>query len=129
VYAMVNSLEDVGAALAEGKEDELRTGDLMPLAGRTAKVAGAAVRWRTCTFYVGPLRSRPHRAAGTRAEDPEEGDDLLRLGLHRLPSGSSRLRGLAGELAGYDGERELDEGLDIILAGLRPRMTSRNAGE
>jgi hypothetical protein len=23
---------------------------------------------------------------------------------------------LAGELAGYDGERELDEGLDVILA-------------
>jgi hypothetical protein len=35
------------------------------------------------------------------------------------------LRGLAGELAGYDGEREFDEGLDIILAGLRPRTTPR----
>jgi hypothetical protein len=32
---------------------------------------------------------------------------------------------MAGELAGYDGERELVD----ILAGLRPRTTSRVAGE
>ena len=55
-----------------------------------------------------------------------ESDDLLRLGLHRLPAGEfPRLRALGGELTTYDGERELDEGLDIILAGLRPRTTSR----
>lgn len=52
-------------------------------------------------------------------EHPEESDDLLRLGLHRLPIGEFPvLRGLASILASYDGAAELERGVDILLAGL-----------
>jgi AcrR family transcriptional regulator len=52
-------------------------------------------------------------------ENPDETDDLLRLGLHRLPIGEfSLLRGLAPILGGYDGAAELERGLDILLTGL-----------
>ena len=52
-------------------------------------------------------------------EHPEETDDLLRLGLYRLPIGEFPLvRGLAPALAAYDGAVELERGLDILLAGL-----------
>jgi len=55
--------------------------------------------------------------------DPDETDDLLRLGLHRLPiTQFPRLRSLATVLATYDGAAELDEGLDIITAGLRSQL-------
>lgn len=80
-------------------------------------------------LYIGFLHGHVLDELQERVQDPEESDDLLRLGLCRLPAREfPRLRGLAGELAGYDGERELDEGLDIILAGLRPRTASRVAG-
>jgi AcrR family transcriptional regulator len=60
-----------------------------------------------------------------RIDNPDETDDLLRLGLHRLPIAQfPRLRSLAGELAGYDGAAELDEGLCIVLAGLRSQLLS-----
>jgi AcrR family transcriptional regulator len=52
-------------------------------------------------------------------EKPDETDDLLRLGLHRLPIGEfPLLRGLASVLAAYDGAAELERGLDILLTGL-----------
>jgi hypothetical protein len=52
-------------------------------------------------------------------EDPEESEDVLRLGLHRLPrSKFPRLRSLASELAAYDGAQLLDEGLDVTIGGL-----------
>ena len=52
-------------------------------------------------------------------ENPEETDDLLRLGLHRLPiTEFPLLRGLAAVLAAYDGAAELERGLDILLTGL-----------
>jgi AcrR family transcriptional regulator len=52
-------------------------------------------------------------------ENPEETDDLLRLGLHRLPIGEfPLLRSLAPVLASYDGRAELERGLDILLTGL-----------
>ena len=55
---------------------------------------------------------------------PEEIDDLLRLGLHRLPPGEfPHTRGLASELADYDGAAELDQGLDILLAGLQSQLS------
>ena len=44
----------------------------------------------------------------------------LRLGLHHLPAREfPRLRSLATELAAYDGAQELEEGLDVVLSGLR----------
>jgi AcrR family transcriptional regulator len=66
-------------------------------------------------------------------ENPDETDDLLRLGLHRLPIGEfPLLRGLAPVLGGYKGAAELERGLDILLTGLtttlvqpaRPRQHS-----
>ena len=56
-------------------------------------------------------------------QNPDETDDLLRLGLHRLPIAQfPRLRSLATVLATYDGAAELDEGLDIVIAGLRSQL-------
>ncbi|WP_067858781.1 TetR/AcrR family transcriptional regulator C-terminal domain-containing protein [Nocardia shimofusensis] len=52
-------------------------------------------------------------------ERPDETDEVLRLGLYRLPIGEfPLLRGLAAALAAYDGAAELERGLDILLAGL-----------
>jgi len=45
------------------------------------------------------------------------------IGLHRLPPREfPLLRSLATELANYDGAAELDQGLDIIFAGLDRRL-------
>lgn len=55
-------------------------------------------------------------------DNPEETDDLLRLGLYRLPIREfPRLRGLASALASYDGAAELEHGLDILLDGISVR--------
>ncbi|MFB8282855.1 TetR/AcrR family transcriptional regulator C-terminal domain-containing protein [Nocardia colli] len=52
-------------------------------------------------------------------ERPEETDEVLRLGLHRLPIAEfPLLRELAPVLAAYDGAAELERGLDILLSGL-----------
>lgn len=52
-------------------------------------------------------------------ENPEETDDLLRLGLHRLPLNEfPRLRAMATIMAHYDGRDELERGLKILLDGL-----------
>lgn len=60
-------------------------------------------------------------------DDPEETDDLLRLGLHRLPPREfPQLRSLAAALAGYDGTAELDRGLDILITGLRAQLPTAN---
>jgi hypothetical protein len=57
--------------------------------------------------------------------DPEETDDLLRLGLHRLPPREfPHIRAMASELAQYDGAAELDHGLDTLLNGLEPAAAS-----
>ncbi|HLT82895.1 MAG TPA: TetR/AcrR family transcriptional regulator C-terminal domain-containing protein [Phototrophicaceae bacterium] len=57
--------------------------------------------------------------------DPDESDDLLRLGLHRLPAREfPHVRELAPELAEYDGATELEQGLDVLLAGLRSQLRS-----
>jgi AcrR family transcriptional regulator len=58
-------------------------------------------------------------------DNPEETDDLLRLGLHRLPiSDFPLLRSLAPVLARYDGAAELERGLDILLTGLTTTLTA-----
>lgn len=57
-------------------------------------------------------------------DNPDETDDLLRLGLHRLPiSQFPLLRSLAPVLASYDGATELERGLDILLTGLATTLT------
>ena len=57
-------------------------------------------------------------------DNPDETDDLLRLGLHRLPvTEFPLLRGLAPLLAAHDGPAELERGLDILLTGLAATLT------
>src|SRR3984885_756843 len=61
-------------------------------------------------------------------DNPDETDDLLRLGLYRLPIGEfPLLRSLAPALASYDGAAELERGLDILLTGLTATLTPRTA--
>ena len=61
-------------------------------------------------------------------ENPDETDDLLRLGLHRLPIGEfPLLRSLAHALASYDGAAELERGLDILLTGLARTLVPRSS--
>ena len=58
-------------------------------------------------------------------ERPEESDDLLRLGLHRLPIVEfPLLRSLAPILASYDGAAEFERGLDLFFSGLRATLDS-----
>ncbi len=53
-------------------------------------------------------------------DNPDETDDLLRLGLHRLPLAQfPRLRALASELAGYDGAAQLHQGVEMMITGLQ----------
>jgi AcrR family transcriptional regulator len=74
-------------------------------------------------LYIGFLYGHVLNELQENVQNPDESDDLLRLGLYRLPVHEfPRLRALAGELASYDGRRELDEGLDVILAGLRRHL-------
>ena len=55
--------------------------------------------------------------------DPEEKEAVLRFGLYRLPAKDfPNLRKLAPVLADYDGEAELDQGLDILLTGLAAQL-------
>jgi AcrR family transcriptional regulator len=57
-------------------------------------------------------------------ENPDETDDLLRLGLHHLSiKDFPLLRSLAPALASYDGAAELERGLDILLTGLAANLT------
>jgi hypothetical protein len=52
-------------------------------------------------------------------ERPEETDDVLRLGLHRLTiTEFPQVRALASALGSYDGAAELDRALDLLLIGL-----------
>ena len=56
----------------------------------------------------------------------DETDDVLRLGLHRLPLQQfPLLRELAPVLASYDGAAELERGLDMLLSGLQAQLPSR----
>jgi AcrR family transcriptional regulator len=59
-------------------------------------------------------------------DNPDETDDLLRLGLHRLPIREfPLLRSLAPVLASYDGAAELERGLDILLTGLASTLPAQ----
>jgi AcrR family transcriptional regulator len=63
-------------------------------------------------------------------ENPDETDDLLRLGLNRLPIGEfPLLRSLAHALASYDGAAELERGLDILLTGLAATLSPSGTGD
>lgn len=63
-------------------------------------------------------------------ENQDETDDLLRLGLHRLPLREfPRIRSLAPVLAAYDGAEELERGMDILLTGLHGHPHPTQSGE
>jgi AcrR family transcriptional regulator len=77
-------------------------------------------------LYMGFLQGHVLNELQERVYDPEETDDLLRLGLHRLPAKEfPRLRSLAAELSAYDGFQELEEGLDVVIGGLRRQLEER----
>ena len=81
-----------------------------------------------CRLYIGFLYGHVLNELQENVQNPDETDELLRLGLYLLPARKfPRLRELAAELARYDGERELDEGLDVILAGLREHLEAGSA--
>ena len=101
-------------------------GTLRPLEQLLELLVGAGFDERGALYayrlYIGFLHGHLLNELQERVVAPDETDDVLRLGLHRLPVAEfPRLRSLAGALAAYDGARELDEGLDIVLAGLRAR--------
>ena len=53
-------------------------------------------------------------------DNPDEADDLLRLGLHRLPRREfPRIRAVAPELASYDGAAHLQQGVEMMITGLQ----------
>lgn len=63
-------------------------------------------------------------------ENPDETDDLLRLGLYRPPVAEFPvLRELATVLADYDGAAELERGLDILLTGLATDSSEGGASQ
>ena len=95
--------------------------DLLIAAGFDPRGALHAYR-----LYMGFLQGHVLTELQEQAQNPDETDALLRLGLHRLPIREfPRLRSLAPTLAVYDGAQELDEGLDIILGGLRGQLGAR----
>jgi len=76
-------------------------------------------------LYMGFLQGHVLTELQERVHDPDETDALLRLGLYRLPPREfPRLRSLATALTEFDGAKELDEGLDIVLGGLRRQLGS-----
>jgi AcrR family transcriptional regulator len=77
-------------------------------------------------LYMGFLQGHVLNELQENVHDPDETDDLLRLGLDRLPARQfPRLRSLAAALASYDGARELDEGLDVVLGGLQRQLDTQ----
>lgn len=77
-------------------------------------------------FFTGFLNGHVLNEVQELVDDPEELDATLRLGLHVLPRQDfPHTRALASVLASYDGAQELDEGLDIILTGLRTELDAR----
>jgi Tetracyclin repressor-like, C-terminal domain len=88
--------------------------------GRAVRSSGAL---HAARLFTGFLYGHILNELQERIDNPDETDDLLRLGLHRLPiTQFPRLRSLATVLATYDGAAELDEGLDIVIAGLRSQL-------
>lgn len=98
-------------------------GTLRPLEAVLALLTGAGFSGADALHiyraYFGFLYGHVINELQELVENPEEHDDLLRLGLHRLPlSEFPILRSLASDLAACDGATELERGLDILLAGL-----------
>lgn len=77
-------------------------------------------------LFVGFLNGHILNEVQELVERPDETDALLRFGLHHLPKSEfPQIRRLAGALAGYDGQVELEMGLDIVIGGLQAQLASR----
>ncbi|GAA2006523.1 TetR/AcrR family transcriptional regulator C-terminal domain-containing protein [Nakamurella flavida] len=74
-------------------------------------------------FFVGFLTGHVLHEVQELVADPDETDALLQLGLYLLPKDQfPHMRLLAPVLAAYDGAAELQEGLDVVIGGLRARL-------
>ena len=74
-------------------------------------------------MYFGLLHGHVLNELQEVVDNHEETDDLLRLGLHRLPLREfPLLRGLTGVLADDHGAAELERGLDVLLSGLTTQL-------
>jgi AcrR family transcriptional regulator len=103
-------------------------GTLRPLENVLALLTGAGFSGPDALHIYRALSGFLHGHVLTEfqelVENPDETDDVLRLGLHRLPIGEfPLLRSLARALASYDGAAELERGLDILLTGLTITLT------
>jgi AcrR family transcriptional regulator len=104
-------------------------GTLRPLEQLLGVLIGAGFSARSALHayraYFGLLYGHVLNELQELVVDPDESDDLLRLGLHRLPAKEfPYVRGLARELSGYDGAAELRLGLDYLLVGLAGQLAS-----
>jgi len=102
-------------------------GTMRPLESMLALLTGAGfeppVALHVYRLYVGFLYGHILTELQELVADPDETDDLLRLGLHRLPPREfPLLRSLASELVNYDGAAELDQALDILFTGLNAQF-------
>jgi AcrR family transcriptional regulator len=102
-------------------------GTLRPLEQLVGLLVGAGFSPRDALYvyraYFGFLYGHVLTEVQEVVANPEERDDLLRLGLHRLPAKEfPYVRQLASALADYDGATELDKGLDILLTGLHGQL-------
>jgi AcrR family transcriptional regulator len=102
-------------------------GTLRPLERLLEVLTGAGfpppLALRVYRLYIGFLYGHMLTELQELVADPEETNDLLRLGLHRLPVREfPLLRGLATELATYDGTAELDQGLAVLFTGLASEL-------
>jgi AcrR family transcriptional regulator len=76
-------------------------------------------------LFIGFLQGHVLNEVQELVENSDETDVVLRLGLYHLPiKDFPRVRAVASHLAAYDGERELAEGLDFIIGGLRSRLVT-----
>jgi hypothetical protein len=132
-------VEDVAHAVATGATGLASVGPARAATAAHAAAPGRAAggvhrrRFRpagalhAARLFTGFLYGHLQDELQQRVPDPDETDDLLRLGLHRLPiTQFPRLRSLATVLAAYDGAAELDEGLDIVIAGLCSQLLDRS---
>jgi AcrR family transcriptional regulator len=101
-------------------------GTLRPLEDILVLLTGAGFSGSDALF--GFLHGHVLNELQELVDNPDETDDLLRLGLHRLPIGEfPLLRSLASVLAAYDGAAELERGLDILLTGLTTTLIPQSA--
>ena len=103
-------------------------GTLRPLEDILALLTGAgfsgADALHVYRAFFGFLNGHVLNELQELVEKPDETDDLLRLGLNRLPLGEfPLLRSLAHTLVCYDGATELERGLDILLTGLASTLS------